>query len=210
MLINLNLDTTNADDLRALKALVDALGGRTAPPVFVGQEDRPAVEPVETPEPPVVEGMLDADGLPWDDRIHSTPAKMTAAGVWRKKRGVDEVTFGKIAGELAEAVGNSGPAQVAAPPPPAMPTEGNADTAAPAAPTVPPPPAPVVDAPAANGSRFPEFKDFVHAVSTIRSPSIPYLELNGYAQSLGVDGGFKDMKDHPALWETFFSMAGGQ
>lgn len=31
---------------------------------------------------------VDSTNLPWDDRIHSTPAQLTEKGVWRAKRGV--------------------------------------------------------------------------------------------------------------------------
>lgn len=51
----------------------------------VEQSDAPSdsdIEPVEVDEP--VE--LDKDGLPWDNRINSTPASVTASGVWKMRR----------------------------------------------------------------------------------------------------------------------------
>lgn len=44
---------------------------------------------------------LDSRGLPWDSRIHSTPATMTEKQVWRKKRGLnDEALIKRIEAEL--------------------------------------------------------------------------------------------------------------
>lgn len=43
---------------------------------------------------------VDKNGLPWDARIHSDPAKQTDKGVWRKKRGVDDATVAKVEAEL--------------------------------------------------------------------------------------------------------------
>jgi len=50
----------------------------------------------------------------------------------------------------------------------------------------------------------------VQAVSSVRSPPIPYVELNAYAAQCGVAGGFKDMKDRPELFEMFYGLAGGE
>jgi hypothetical protein len=50
---------------------------------------------------------LDSDGLPWDERIHAATKTKTAKGAWKKKRGVDEVEFGKVAGELQEQIASA-------------------------------------------------------------------------------------------------------
>jgi len=178
----------------------------------------------------------DAEGIPWDERIHSGNKAKNADGTWRKRRGVDEVTYGRIYGELQERAAaprepettgtpSDGaaptpsdtaptpsapppPATSAAPPPPSADT-GNAPAAA-SAPTEAEPAAPAPAESASDGGvRFPTFAAFVQAVSAIRNPAIPYLELNGHAQSLGV-AKFPDMKDHPEHWETFYAMAAGQ
>lgn len=72
---------------------------------------------------------VDAKGLPWDDRIHSSNRALVADGTWRKKRGVDDALFAQVEGELKALMGIPSPAPV--PPPPAVP--------------VPPPPAVPVD-----------------------------------------------------------------
>lgn len=252
--MQISLDTASAstDELTALIALCASLGGRlpsagAACPVMpeiaptispreaadalLRAESARVAAPAEDDGPETDPAVLDATGVPWDERIHSTPPRLNADGSYRKKRGVPDVYFGQIHGELSETAlgGNLGtgtmtdgaafqPSAIAespaAPPPPSSspaappppPVEGN-DTPAASAPTAPvPPSAPV----ASDGPRFADFPAFVQGVNGIRSPAIPYLELNGFAQAIGVAGGFKDMKDRPDLWDMFFDMAGGQ
>lgn len=254
--MQISLDTASAspDELTALIALCASLGGRL-PSVGSACPVMPEVATITTPREAadalmraesarvvaasdeqeddgaeVDPAALDATGVPWDERIHSTPPRLTGTGAYRKKRGVSEVYFGQIHGELSEAAqgGNLGtgtmmngeasqPSVIAenrtAPPPPSSspvapppPVEGNATPAA-NAPTAPVPPSVLA---ASDGPRFADFPAFVQGVNAIRAPAIPYLELNNFAQALGVGGGFKDMKDRPDLWETFFGMAGGQ
>lgn len=63
---------------------------------------------------------LDGRGLPWDSRIHSTPATLTDKGVWRKRRGLnDEALVQRIEAELR--AGQAVPAPVAAAATPAVP-----------------------------------------------------------------------------------------
>lgn len=45
---------------------------------------------------------VDADGIPWDARIHVKTKTKTKDGHWKRQRGVDEVTFGAVVGELQE------------------------------------------------------------------------------------------------------------
>ena len=45
-------------------------------------------------------GATDKNGLPWDERIHSTPAKLTGKGVWRAKRGVNDALVTQVEAEL--------------------------------------------------------------------------------------------------------------
>lgn len=270
MQITVHLDTTDANDLTALAALVAALGGRaptvtnivTAAPTPAAPPPPPAARP-ETPQdaaeallqqeanrvaaappPPETGGddgavdpkSLDADGIPWDVRIHSTPPKRNADQTWRKKRGLDEVTYGQVHAELQAAqaaAGNLGTGTTTSPAapngsptaetPPAPPPPASSAPTASAAP--PPPPADAGNAPAqpsANtappaaasapgGGRFAGFPEFVQAVNSIRTPTIPYLELNTYAETVcGAGVQFKDLKDRPDAWETFYAVAGGQ
>lgn len=100
---------------------------------------------------------LDADGLPWDARIHASSKVKNADGRWRGKRGVDDAIVAAVTAELRIALGNAPVAaspvvpapvaQTAAIPTPPVP-------AAPDVPNVPAPPAtiaaPVVPAPVAT------------------------------------------------------------
>lgn len=269
MQITVHLDTTDANDLTALAALVAALGGRAptvtnivtpAAPTPAAPPPPPAARP-ETPQdaaealmrheanrvagaappPPETGGddgavdpeSLDADGIPWDVRIHSTPPKRNADQTWRKKRGLDEVTYGHVHAELQAAAGNLGTGtttSLAAPngsptveTPPAPPPPASPDPTASVAP--PPPPADAGNAPAQpsvntappaaesapGGGRFAGFPEFVQAVNSISTPTIPYLKLNEYAETVcGAGVQFKDLKDRPDAWETFYAVAGGQ
>lgn len=37
-----------------------------------------------------LDGQLDSEGIPWDERIHASSKALVKGGVWRTKRGVDE------------------------------------------------------------------------------------------------------------------------
>jgi hypothetical protein len=84
---------------------------------------------------------LDTDGLPWDERIHSSNRKLASNGKWWAKRGVDDQTRLKVEAELRAVLGpltsvegSVDPTRAPVPPP----------TPAPIAGTPPPPPPPPV------------------------------------------------------------------
>lgn len=121
---------------------------------------------------------LDKEGLPWDARIHATgkdgKGVMTTKGLWRTKRGLNQLTEHKVKAELRAALAAPAAGQATPAPPPA-PVETPAKrtareaveqglipplAAAPATPAPPaapapaaavpaPPPAPAVSAPPA-------------------------------------------------------------
>lgn len=122
-------------------------------------------------------GDLDAEGLPWDERIHSSNRKRSANGVWMKRRGLNQLVEQKVRAELREtypepetpsqrtlreAVADGlvsppeagAPIPPVAPPPPAppAPTTFN-DALEMSAPAVPAPPPP---APAPTGASGPD------------------------------------------------------
>ena len=43
---------------------------------------------------------VDDAGLPWDERIHSSNKKLTAKGLWTKRKGVDASTIASVEAEL--------------------------------------------------------------------------------------------------------------
>lgn len=78
----------------------------------------------------------DADGLPWDERIHSSNKQKSANGKWMKRRGGPKgAELAAIEAEIRSGGTGNGP------PPPPMPTTAPAPmpTAAPVAPTPPMP-----------------------------------------------------------------------
>jgi hypothetical protein len=72
---------------------------------FAAAQSEPLVSPAEMKAPhedPIedITGQVDADGLPWDERIHSSNKKKTAKGVWVARRGVDDITRMGVVNEL--------------------------------------------------------------------------------------------------------------
>lgn len=43
---------------------------------------------------------FDKEGLPWDERIHSSNHKLTAQGVWTRRRGITDEVYNSIKAEL--------------------------------------------------------------------------------------------------------------
>jgi hypothetical protein len=47
-----------------------------------------------------VAGQVDAEGLPWDARIHSSNKKKTDKGFWVKRRNVEETVYNQVVAEI--------------------------------------------------------------------------------------------------------------
>lgn len=131
MKLTLMIEGTAAAIAGVLASLPD--GGAT---VLTGSDDDDGPEHAAT-------GDLDADGLPWDERIHASTKVQTARGLWKKRKSVDP--------ELAKAVEAELRARVA-PPMPVVP-EHPVPMPIPPAPPIPTPttmptmqPAPVIPA----------------------------------------------------------------
>lgn len=129
---------------------------------------------------------LDAEGLPWDARIHSSSKGMNADGRWKARRNLDPAVAAKVKAELLTALAvPAAPAAVApvpTPPAPVPPAPVVAQAPIPPAPpapaptaTVPTPPgAPAVPSPATgvNGANPSNFKELMDRLS-------PYLMPQG-------------------------------
>ena len=111
-----------------------------APPITAAEQDE---------QNTIEAGGVDAEGMPWDERIHASTKRRTQGGVWQRRKGVDDAVFAAVRGELRGA-------PVVAPVAPVVPTVpvvipvvtvpiAPAVSAAPAAPVV----APVVTPPTA-------------------------------------------------------------
>jgi hypothetical protein len=124
--------------------------------------DRPSMETAgfgdtaaapKAPPAPAAPGVvtLDSNGLPWDERIHSSSKKQNADGSWKRRSKIDDALVASVTAELR----NTYPAPVArppAPPPPPPPADAgdipaSLDRRTPAAPPAPPPPPPGPSAP---------------------------------------------------------------
>jgi len=134
-----------------------------------------AVASVPVPNTNHVPLDLDADGLPWDARIHSNGRAKIQAGTWKEKRGVDDATKAQVIAELRGVLGTPSPVAqpVPLPPVPAVPTPPALviDLPGSAVPNVPVPPAPTPSnvsppasvgatppaVPSAAGMTFPQF-----------------------------------------------------
>jgi hypothetical protein len=172
---------TDAERTQRLHGNVHTAGGDTDGPmtaakVFGGEAPKPtatdAVAPVApqapaptapvaptaptstTPVAPNQNSVIDTDkrGIPYDKRIHSSPASINKGdGLWRAKRGRDEIEAARIEAELLELMKVQAPtAPVADVPKPDLDPSATAAPApvAPQAPTAPV--APVVSAPAST------------------------------------------------------------
>lgn len=113
-------------------------GYRPAPPVsvLVGAEADDDAAPTGAPIPA---GALDADGLPWDERIHSGNRQQTGDGKWRKRRGVDDATMAAVTAELRGAAVPTQPAVSA----PSVPASAPSSALTPPAPAAAPAPSPI-------------------------------------------------------------------
>lgn len=69
---------------------------------------------VIVPDPLVVIPTLDAEGLPWDERIHSSNHKQSANGVWMKRRGVLPTIDAQVRAELRQTYPAPAPSLTAA------------------------------------------------------------------------------------------------
>jgi hypothetical protein len=115
----------------------------TAPLPIAGNAETSGASTVTTG---TAEVELDGAGLPWDQRIHSTPAKKNANGLWRMRRAVDPNLIQTVEAELrVKYPAKVAPVQttVPLPPGPAAPDVPAPPVAGGAVPSVPAPPAPV-------------------------------------------------------------------
>lgn len=121
-------------------------------------------------------GTADKNGLPWDERIHSSSKNFNADGTWRYRKGVSADQKSKVEAELRAALaGNAAPAPITAPaiaaPTTLLPLPG----------AVTPAPLPPVTNPA-----FTEFVNFI----TANSPPITNEWLTAVLRdSFGVPNG---------------------
>lgn len=161
----------------AAQDVLNKLSGSTtvsAPAVAVSHEE-PETESLSTEN---VSGVLDARGLPWDERIHSGNKKLTDKGVWQKRRGVQQPEIDRVEAELRNTAAPA-PAQVAytVPVAPVQVMVAPEPFVPPAPPTPPTPPVNVPATPAPT-------RDFQNLMQTISGLFASQLINPDYLSSL--------------------------
>lgn len=61
---------------------------------------------------------IDKDGLPWDERIHSSSKNFVASGQWRKRKGISDELVAEVEGQLKRLMAIPSPLVSTIPPPP--------------------------------------------------------------------------------------------
>lgn len=219
----------------------EAFGGISAEQAFAGAPDAgapsggatagaaPPPPPVAAPVPPPPPATppagveVDAKGLPWDKRIHSSPpAKNKADDMWRRKRGLDDAVEAQVVAELRQAMAAppaplaaSGVVPAAPPPPPSTvpiaspPTPAPANTAsgpdaaavAPSPP--PPPPAPVTPPPPPAAGPVTTFADLMRKITGMQTAGQLTIEQSAQiSTALGITG-VRDLMHRPDLIPSF-------
>lgn len=84
---------------------------------FFGSLDEGPINPADIAA--ASNGERDADGVTWDERIHSSTKAKNDNGKWKKRRGVDDATYARVTAELKSSPNVS--ATIAAAPAPAAP-----------------------------------------------------------------------------------------
>lgn len=131
--IHPNLDASMAVDFLAPPA-AEAFDAPSAAAAF-----EPA--PPAPPAAPAAAGAaveVDANGLPWDKRIHaSPPTKNKADGIWRRKRGLDDAVEAQVVAELRQVMAAPAPLAGGGAPPAPPSAAAESTTAPPAPPSTP-------------------------------------------------------------------------
>ena len=134
-----------------------------------------------------VTGVVDADGLPWDPRIHSSSKQLVADGTWRKRRNTAKELFAEVEAELR------GLSTVDAP----------VDAPIPAPPPPPPPPAAVAfanPAPPPPAAADNQLDLFIRGVTVkMVDRSLDAAELHRVLAHYNVENGLLGLKDHASL-----------
>jgi len=180
------------------------------PPVDVAT----TVVPPAPPAPPALQGsappvMVDARGLPWDERIHASTRTQTQKGEWKAKRGVDDALVADVEMELRARVEatrapfvplNGGVAAPVVPPPPMQ--------AVPPAPPAPPAAPGVTGGAGGAGAPPSTFAELAMWVTPWASGANPRLTMAQVNEAVKVSTGlplFNLLQTNPALIPTAYA-----
>lgn len=119
MKITIELDTIG-EAVRVIEALNGLPIGEPIDTTEPVEPVTPEAEPARVaPQPTDRNADVDANGIPWDKRIHARTKVIKADGTWRQKRGVDPALVEQVTAELKG--GAPAPAEIPPPPPPPPP-----------------------------------------------------------------------------------------
>lgn len=89
------------EDITAVELLAVAKVLNNINDEIVTPSNAPVVADDEVINEPTGDTMdFDKEGLPWDERIHSSNHKLTAQGVWQRRRGVSDEVYNSVKAEL--------------------------------------------------------------------------------------------------------------
>lgn len=134
---------------------------------------------------------LDADGLPWDEAIHSSNKKRNADGRWQRRRGVQDAVFDARAAELRAAMAVTDRQEQSGAEVFAQQVEAAAQTLVPPPPPVavaevPPPPAPAPAPAASEGNEWEGQPGFLKIMKLVTAKKLPAEKLNEMLVSVGL------------------------
>ena len=92
--VQLPMDADAEQVQRAIERISRAFG-------LTATDSAPAADVQITPQE-IVNAELDADGLPWDERIHAGSKTRTQKGAWTSRRGLDEAVRDAVVAELRQ------------------------------------------------------------------------------------------------------------
>jgi len=172
-----------------------------APPVAPTASAPPAPPPAPVPASAVE---YDADGLPWDPRIHQASKGKTAKGVWKQRKGLnDDAMVARVKAELlaAKAVGvAAAPVAATVPTPPAPPAVAPVPFVQPVAPSPPAQPA----APLAPAAPTTVLEFMPRITAAMASQLLPNEALNWACGQFGLANvmALNTRPEYvPAVWE---------
>ena len=93
MKYSLTITDATPAELAKILATIGATATVITPAAVTADDD-------ESNDADAAPGTVDKTGIPWDERIHSSPAKFTNKGVWRRKKNVDDATVAAVEAQL--------------------------------------------------------------------------------------------------------------
>ena len=161
-----------------------------APPVVLAGAATPPPPPPAA-HPPGID--VDAAGMPWDGRIHSSSKAKVADGTWRQKRNLDPALLSSVTAELKQTMGLGvapPPASAGVAPPPfatsAVPPAPPASSIPPAPPIPTPLPSAGVAPTASPSSGNPFLALMKHVTAGFAAKSITQEMINAAVKGVGL------------------------